>query len=176
MRIQDVPKLRGRILAITLASLSVCSPAIAQQTLGAITGTVKDVSGAVIPDATVKARNVSTNLEIIEHTQSNGSYTVQNIPIGTYELSFTKSGFQKEVHTQVLVNSDRTTTVDSTLQVGAVSSTVEVTSTPLMNQVDTTTGYVVDQRRTWQSGNFRQRPARYKQQFFPQRHQHQQSL
>ncbi len=34
---------------------------------------------------------------------------------------------------------------DSTLQVGAVSSTVEVTATPLMNQVDTTNGYVVDQ-------------------------------
>jgi hypothetical protein len=97
------------------------------------------------PDATVKARNISTNLEITEHTQSNGSYSVQNIPIGTYELSFTKAGFQKEVHTQVLVNSDRTTTVDSTLQVGAVSSTVEVTATPLMNQVDTTNGYVVDQ-------------------------------
>ncbi len=118
---------------------------MAQQTLGAITGTVKDGSGAVIPDAIVLARNISTNLEITEHTQSNGSYTVQNIPIGMYELTFTKPGFQKEVHTQVLVNSDRTTTVDSTLQVGAVSSTVEVTATPLMNQVDTTNGYVVDQ-------------------------------
>ena len=118
---------------------------MAQQTLGAITGTVKDVSGAVIPDAIVVAHNISTNLEITEHTQSNGSYSVPNMPIGMYELSFTKSGFQNEVHTQVLVNSDRTTTVDSTLQVGAVSSTVEVTATPLMNQVDTTNGYVVDQ-------------------------------
>jgi len=61
------------------------------------------------------------------------------------KLSFTKQGFKSETHTQVLVNSDRTTTVDSVLQLGAVSSTVEVTSTPLMNQVDTTNGYVVDQ-------------------------------
>jgi len=134
-------------LATTLASLALllCAPANAQQTLGAITGTVKDVTGAVVPDATVKARNVATNLEISEQTQANGSYTVQNIPIGTYELSVSKAGFQKEVHTQVLVNSDRTTTVDATLQVGAVSSTVEVTATSLMNQVDTTNGYVVDQ-------------------------------
>ncbi len=132
-------------LAVLLGLLSIGSPALAQQTLGAITGTVKDVSGAVITDATVVARNIATNLEIKEQTQSNGSYTVQNIPIGAYELTFTKQGFQKEVHTQVLVNSDRTTTVDSTLQVGALSSTVEVTATSLMNQVDTTNGYVVDQ-------------------------------
>jgi hypothetical protein len=62
-----------------------------------------------------------------------------------YELTFSKSGFENEKHTQVLVNSDRTTTVDSSMQVGAVTATVEVTSTPLMNQVDTTNGYVVDQ-------------------------------
>jgi hypothetical protein len=135
----------GALTLILTAFLFICTPAGAQQTLGAITGTVKDVSGAVIPGATVKARNIATNLEITEQTQSNGSYSVSNIPIGTYELSFTKPGFQTEVHTQVLVNSDRTTTVDSTLQVGAVSSTVEVTATPLMNQVDTTNGYVVDQ-------------------------------
>jgi hypothetical protein len=47
--------------------------ATAQQTLGAITGTVKDVSGAVMPDVTVKARNIGTNLEVTEHTQTNGS-------------------------------------------------------------------------------------------------------
>jgi hypothetical protein len=145
MRIQSVPELRSRFLALGVATLAFCAPLLAQQTLGAITGTVKDSSGAVVPGATVKARNIATNLEVSEQSQTNGSYTVQNIPIGTYELIFTKAGFQREVHTQVLVNSDRTTTVDSTLQVGAVSSTVEVTSTPLMNQVDTTNGYVVDQ-------------------------------
>ena len=146
---QHSKKMQVRVLAVAVASFALAFSAApklaAQQTLGAITGTVKDSTGAVIPDATVIAHNISTNLEITEHTQSNGSYTVQNVPIGAYELTFTKQGFQKEVHTQVMVNSDRTTTVDSTLQVGAVSSTVEVTATSLMNQVDTTNGYVVDQ-------------------------------
>lgn len=135
----------GRLLCVGLTLLLSNQMLRAQQTLGAITGTVKDVSGAVVPDVTVKAHNIGTNLEVTEHTQSNGSYSVSNLPIGMYELSFAKSGFETEKHTQVLVNSDRTTTVDSTMQVGAVSSTVEVTSTPLMNQVDTTNGYVVDQ-------------------------------
>src|SRR5208337_664043 len=56
-----------------------------------------------------------------------------------------KEGFQTESHTEILVNADRTTTVDSSLKVGQISTTIEVTATPLMNQVDTTNGYVVDQ-------------------------------
>ena len=60
-------------------------------------------------------------------------------------MKFTKTGFETETHTQVLVTSDRTTTVDGALKVGAVSTTVEVTAIPLMNQTDATNGYVVDQ-------------------------------
>ncbi|HTX36425.1 MAG TPA: TonB-dependent receptor [Bryobacteraceae bacterium] len=121
------------------------APLQAQQILGAITGTVKDASGAAVPDATVKAVNAATGLTVTEQTQANGSYQIANLPAGTYQLSITKQGFQTETHTQVLVNSDRTTTIDGNLQVGAVATTVEVNSVSLMNQVDTTNGYVVNQ-------------------------------
>ncbi len=77
------------------------SSASAQQILGSVTGTVQDASGAVVPDARVEIRNVATNLEITARTQGNGFYSVTNIPIGTYELTFTKAGFQKEVNTEV---------------------------------------------------------------------------
>jgi hypothetical protein len=67
MRIQDVLNGRGLILAVTLSALSLCMPAMAQQTLGSITGTVKDISGAVIPGATVsRPQHFATNLEITE--------------------------------------------------------------------------------------------------------------
>ena len=145
MRTTVIRHLTGLFVGLFSVLSMLPAPAVAQQTLGAITGTVKDATGAVIPDAVVKARNIDTNLEVTEHTNSSGSYSVQNLPIGIYALTFSKAGFKTETHTQVLVNSDRTATVDGTLQVGAVSSTVEVTSTPLMNQVDTTNGYVVDQ-------------------------------
>jgi hypothetical protein len=138
----------SRITRFAAGALSIFlllrAPAGAQETLGAITGTVKDSTGAVVADATVKARSVATNQEITQHTDGNGSYSAQNLPIGMYEVTFSKTGFQTETHTQVLVSGNRTSTVDSTLQVGAVSSTVEVSATPLMNQVDTTNGYVVD--------------------------------
>ncbi len=117
----------------------------AQQVLGAITGTIKDPAGAAIPGASVAARNTSTNLQVAVTTQSNGSYSVPNLPAGTYELVFSKTGFDTESHTEILVQANRTTTVDGSLKVGKQSTTVEVTGTPLMNQVDTTNGYVVDQ-------------------------------
>jgi hypothetical protein len=120
-------------------------PLRAQQIMGAITGTVKDSTGAAVPAASVRARNAATNLEVTAQTQGNGSYSISNLPAGSYRLTMTKEGFETETHTEVLVNGDRTTTVDGNLQVGAVSTTVEVTATPLMNQVDTTNGYVVDQ-------------------------------
>lgn len=134
---------RIALLAILLALGS--GAALAQETLGAITGTVKDASGAAVPGATVKAVNVATNLEITEHADSNGSYLVPNIPAGMYKMTISQAGFETESHTEILVNGGRTTTVDGNLKVGQVSTTVEVTATPLMNQVDTTNGYIVDQ-------------------------------
>jgi hypothetical protein len=146
-------KSRVRLLRHPLAAASLILlflvgsqvPCQAQQTVGGITGTVLDSSGAAVQGADVKAHNVGTNLEVAAHSDAKGSYSISNLPVGTYTLSFAKSGFETETHTQVLVTSDRTTTVDGTLKVGAVSTTVEVTAVALMNQTDTTNGYVVDQ-------------------------------
>lgn len=130
------------ILALITSALN---STYAQQTLGNITGNVSDSSGAAVPEASVSARSVSTNLTLVVQTKSNGSYSIPNLPVGTYELTFSKTGFDTEQHPNVLVQGDRTTTVFSTLKIGKQSTTVEVTGTPLMNQVDTTNGYVVDQ-------------------------------
>ena len=134
-----------QIFSFVLLCCLAHTPLAAQQILGAITGTVKDASGAAVPGATVKAINTATNLEVSAKTESNGSYLVPNLPAGTYVLAITKEGFETESHTEVLVNSDRTTTINGSLQVGAVATTVKVGAVALMNQVDTTNGYVVDQ-------------------------------
>lgn len=133
------------LLWISAVIFGVSLPLMAQQTTGGITGTVKDSTGAGVPSASVKARNLGTNLEISATTQVDGAYSLPNVPTGTYEVDFTKQGFQTETHTQVLVETDRTATVNGFLQVGAVSTTVEVSAGSQMNQVDTTQGYVVDQ-------------------------------
>ena len=133
-------------VCLTTAYLGVvmCVPSYGQLVLGGITGTVKDASGASVPDVTVKARNTGTNLEVTGKTQGNGAYTLPNLPIGPYAVSFSKTGFDTENHTNIQVDGDRTTTVDGSLKVGAVSTMVEVTGTPMMNQTDATNGYVVD--------------------------------
>ena len=135
--------LRSFAVAAALA-LMAGAPSYAQQIFGGITGTVTDPSGSGVPDVTVAARNTATNLTVTAHTQGSGSYSISNLPAGIYELTFTKQGFETESHSQILVNGDRTTTVDGNLKVGEVATKVDVVGTPLMNQTDTTTGYVVD--------------------------------
>src|SRR5580658_121948 len=132
------------IIFVLCLSVVFCITASAQAILGSITGTVKDATGAAVPGAAVAAENIGTNLTVTAHSESNGSYLIPNLPAGMYKVTFKKEGFDAEAHTEVPVNGDRTTTVDSSLKVGQVSTSVEVTSVPLMNQVDTTNGYVVD--------------------------------
>jgi hypothetical protein len=133
------------LFAITLALLT--PSAIAQQTLGSIDGTVTDSSGAVIQRATVKARAVATNLQVSAATKGDGSFNIADLPIGTYEVTFTKDGFQTKVFPQILVQGSRTATIRAQLSPGHTSETVTVSATPLLNSTDTTTGYTLDDRQ-----------------------------
>ncbi|MGB6624960.1 MAG: carboxypeptidase regulatory-like domain-containing protein [Candidatus Acidiferrales bacterium] len=115
----------------------------AQQTLGAINGTVTDASHAVIGKATVQVKNLGTGLTVDATTQSDGSYNIADLPIGTYSVTISKQGFKTEVHSDILIRGNLATTVNVTLQPGEVSTTVTVSGTPLMNQTDTTNGYTL---------------------------------
>src|SRR5579863_1640674 len=140
--------MRSRSLAVIFVlclSVGFSIPAGAQTILGSITGTVKDATGSAVPGAAVTSENIATGLTVKATSDNNGSYLIANLPAGTYKVTFKKEGFDAETHTEVLVNGDRTTTVDSSLKVGQISTAVEVNSVSLMNQVDTTVGYVVDQ-------------------------------
>ena len=126
---------------LTLGSFS--QLAIGQQTLGSLNGTVTDSSGAVVQNAAVKIRNVATNLEVTAQTKNDGSFSAADLPIGTYEVTFTKEGFKTAVYNQILVQGSRTTTVNAKLQAGAVATMVTVEATPLLNQTDTANGYTM---------------------------------
>jgi hypothetical protein len=115
----------------------------AQQTLGAINGTAKDVSGAVVQGAKVTVRNTGTNLELTSTTNNEGSFSFVDLPLGTYAVTFEAKGFEKQVYSQILVQGSRTTTVNASLQPGEVSATITVSGSPLLNQTDTTMGYTL---------------------------------
>jgi len=110
-------------------------------------GTVTDSSGAVIPQATVKIRNLATNLQVSADTKSDGSFSAADLPIGTYQVAFSKEGFQSTVFSQISVQGNRTATVNAALKPGATSESVTVDATPLLNETDTTTGYVLDDKQ-----------------------------
>src|SRR6202011_3929691 len=77
-------------------------------------------------------------------TKADGSFHIADIPIGTYEATFTKVGFKTAVYPHILVQGNRTATVNAKRNPGAVSSTITVEATPLLNQTDTTTGYTLN--------------------------------
>ena len=131
------------VLFLAMAFL-VMPTAHAQQTLGGITGTVTDSSGAVVSGATVTLVGDQTKLSRTQTTSSTGSYLFVNLPIGTYTLSFTQQGFESQNVPSIAVQANRTATVNAELKVGNVSESITVEETPLINMVDTTNGYVMD--------------------------------
>jgi Carboxypeptidase regulatory-like domain len=129
------------LFAITLALLTPFS--VAQQTLGSINGTITDSSGAVVQGATVRARAIATNLQVTTPSKNDGSFNIADLPIGTYEVTFSKDGFQTAVFPQILVQGSRTTTVNAQLKPGATAESVTVNATPSLNETDTANGYTM---------------------------------
>src|ERR1700744_6519361 len=117
---------------------------IAQQNLGGITGTVTDTTGAIVQKTEITISNNETGLKKTSITKDDGSFYFPDLPIGTYTITFMHTGFQKEVHDQVLVQANRTTTVATKLRPGGSDTTIEVRATPLLNSVDTTNGYILN--------------------------------
>ena len=116
----------------------------AQQTLGGITGTAIDPSGSAVPDAEVKATSEETKLERTTRSNAQGVYNLNDLPLGKFTVSFTKDGFSSERYPGILVQANRTVSLQAQLKVGTVADTVEVDVNPMLNAVDTTNGYVLD--------------------------------
>jgi Carboxypeptidase regulatory-like domain len=140
----QVRRLTVTFAFLFLAAIYLTPNAGAQQTLGGITGAVTDSSGAVVVNATVTAIADETKLTRTQATNSNGIYSFVNLPIGAYTLTVTQAGFQSQTIPAILVQANRTATVNSELKVGNVSESITVEETPLLNAVDTTNGYVMD--------------------------------
>jgi outer membrane receptor protein involved in Fe transport len=110
----------------------------AQTFRGTILGTVNDPSGAVISGAKVTVKNTGTGLERSTETSGDGSYSLPELPIGTYTVTVSQLGFQTFVATGVTVDVATERRVDAALKTGEVATRVEVSADQLPI-VETTT-------------------------------------
>jgi hypothetical protein len=127
--------MRARIMLVfvLLAAVSLW----AQTFRGTILGTATDPSGAVLPGASVTVKNVATGLARTTETSADGSYSLPELPIGTYTVTVTIAGFQTFQVNGVEVDVSGERRVDAAMKTGQVSTKVEV-SGDLLPQVETT--------------------------------------
>jgi hypothetical protein len=104
---------------------------------GRIAGRVHDAQGAVVAGATVKLTNPSTGLERTVTTDDSGDFNFPDLALGTYQLTISKPGFQTTVLTDITTSLARVNTVAPVLQVGTVSTEVQVTAAPPLIQTET---------------------------------------
>jgi hypothetical protein len=97
---------------------------------GAIKGTITDATAAVLPGATILAKQRQTGLEFSATSKPDGSYIVRNIPPGVYDVSFSLAGFMTAMIRDVPVHSTSITTVNVVLQIASISTMVEVNMSP----------------------------------------------
>jgi hypothetical protein len=101
----------------------------AQELNATIYGTVTDASGAVVPNATISARNNARNIDVRSvSTGSNGEYAITHLPAGQYTITVQGKGFQSWQSNNVVLQVAEKRTLDVQLTVGTVSETVEVSS------------------------------------------------
>lgn len=123
---------RCRLSIAQIAVMAVLIPsattALAQTITGSVRGTVLDQSGASISGATVSARNVDTGTVTDATTDRSGVYNLQSLPIGMYQISVTKTGFNTTTSKPIALEIDQVARMDLKLSVGSVATTVDVAS------------------------------------------------
>jgi hypothetical protein len=129
----------GLVMALVFMVLMVlaATPGRAQTFRGTILGTVTDASGATVPGASVTIHNLDTGLLRKTETQADGSYSVPELPIGTYSVSVEKNGFQASVTSGVKVDVAAERRVDAALKPGEVKEQI-IVSGEALPQIETT--------------------------------------
>jgi len=113
---------------------------------GAIAGTIKDTTGAIMPGVTVEASSPA----LIEKTRTgvtdtSGNYKIVDLSPGTYEVTFTLPGFKMVKRSGILLEGNFTAQVNVELQVGAVEETITITAeTPTVDTIGTQKSFVIN--------------------------------
>ncbi len=133
---------------VIIALFALTTMAFSQGTTATIQGRIADPSGAVIAGADVTALNVDTNESRKVASLGDGSYTLQFLPIGKYNLTISSAGFRTFERKDIVLEVGANARIDATLAVGAVTDSIVVdeavapiveTTSPSLGQVVTNT-------------------------------------
>lgn len=125
-------------------------PTLAQSgSQGTVIVTVKDVSGALIQDASLELVDISTNSVRQAQTENDGSHRFVNLTIGSYRLTISKTGYATKVYNSVVVQASQSNTIAAVLPVGQVSEVVNVAGaeTPVLQVSSNAIGMVVNMKQ-----------------------------
>src|SRR5436305_7007987 len=116
------------LAAVTLA-LVWCIPSVGQVLKGSISGTVADPQGAVVSGAQVKAKNVENGTVFTTTSDSSGTFRLNLLPVGTYNIEIAAQGFKTTAQNGVAVSAGSDRGLGSVrMSVGEATTTVEVTT------------------------------------------------
>jgi hypothetical protein len=116
----------SRAFAACLAAFALSSFPLAAQSIGRITGTVTDGTGAAVADAAIEVVNQETGDTRTLATNTSGTYSVSPLPVGRYRVRIRKEGFKVVQRNDVRVDVNSTATIDVALEVGNVAESVTV--------------------------------------------------
>src|ERR1700730_619879 len=119
------------LLRYAVVVLLVAGFSQAQTFRGAINGTVVDPSGAVVAGALVKAINNGTGVTLTTASTSGGQFSFQDLPLGSYKVTVSSSGFGTVTTDNVSVTAGGAYTLPVTLKMGLSTTAVEVSAAAL---------------------------------------------
>jgi hypothetical protein len=121
-----------------LVLLQLAPSSLAQEVSAGITGRITDATGAVIPGATVTAKDMNRGTEWPTTTNEEGIYAFPRIPVGTYELRVEMRGFKTSVRPNIVLELNQRARIDMQMEVGGTAETIEVTGAAPLLDTDTT--------------------------------------
>jgi hypothetical protein len=133
---------------ILLSSVALIAPSAAQENRATIVGTVTDPQGNALPNATIKATNTETNTTTATTSNESGLYTLPFLPVGKYQITISANGLKTLVRDGVELRVGDRIRLDFSMEVGAVTETVNVTSqVPLLETATASRGQVIDESK-----------------------------
>jgi len=131
---------------VALSGLAWVASAFGQAT-AQLSGLVADASGAVIPAAEITVIHTATGLERRAQTNELGLYVIPFLPPGDYRITVQKTGFRQAIRDQVRLEVNQNVRLDFTLELGAVTESVEVRGfVPLIESESSALGQVVERK------------------------------